>query len=250
MQLKRVLVVDDQNFAAQVLKEMLERHGFIVDVAHDGFTALAQALEAPPDIVLLDMVMPGMDGVETCRKFKQEPRTFSIPIIVVTAKKNKENLVSAFDAGADDYLSKPVEDHELLARIKSNLIKKEALLLLEKANQIKKEALTQLEKKVRESELLLDITQAVTSSLDTREILQAVVDNIARNITVKRCSIARVNSQENSATVLASSDMPGIEGLKISLDKYPEIREVVRTGKPLMIDDAKSHPLLRKCGIR
>jgi PAS domain S-box-containing protein len=104
--------------------------------------------------------------------------------------------------------------------------------------------LIQLERKVRESELLLDITQAVTSSLDTREILQTVVDNIARNITLKRCSIARVNSQENSATVLASSDMPGIEGLRISLDKYPEIREVVRTGKPLMIDDAKSHPLL------
>jgi PAS domain S-box-containing protein len=244
MQAKRVLVVDDQNFAAQVLKDMLERHGFIVDVAHDGFTALACALEASPDIVLLDMIMPGMDGVETCRRFKQESRLFSIPIIVVTAKKDKENLVSAFEAGAEDYLSKPVEDHELLARIKSNLIKKEALLLLERANQVKREALNQLEKKVRESELLLDITQAVTSTLNTREILQAVVDNIARNISVKRCSIARINLQEDSATVLASSDVPGIEGLKIRLDKYPEIREVVRTGQPLMIDDARSHPLL------
>ena len=244
MQAKRVLVIDDQNFAAQVLKDMLERHGFIVDVAHDGFTALAQALDTPPDIVLLDMIMPGMDGVETCRKFKQEPRTFSIPVIVVTAKKDQGNLVSAFEAGAEDYLSKPVEDHELLARIKSNLIKKEALLLLERANQVKREALTQLEKKVRESELLLEITQAVTSSLDTREILQAVVDNIARNISVKRCSIARINVQEDSATVLASSDVPGIEGLKIRLDKYPEIREVVRTGRPLMIEDARSHPLL------
>lgn len=244
MQAKRVLVVDDQNFEAHVLKDMLERHGFIVDVAHDGFTALAQALESPPDIVLLDMIMPGLDGVETCRRFKQDSRTFSIPVIVVTAKKDKENLVSAFDAGAEDYLSKPVEDHELLARIKSNLIKKEALILLERANQVKKEALTHLEKKVHESELLLEITQAITSSLDTREILQAVVDNIARNISVKRCSIARVNLLDGSATVLASSDVPGIEGLKIRLDKYPEIREVVRTGLPLMIDDVKSHPLL------
>ena len=248
MQAKRVLVVDDQNFAAQVLKDMLERHGFIVDVAHDGFTALARALEAPPDIVLMDLIMPGMDGVETCRRFKQESRTFSIPVIVVTAKKDKENLVSAFEAGAEDYLSKPVEDHELLARIKSNLIKKEALILLERANQVKREALTRLEKKVRESELLLDITQAVTSSLDTREILQAVVDNIARNISVKRCSIARINLLDDSATVLASSDVPGIEGLKIRLDNYPEIREVVRTGLPLMIDDVRSHPLLT--GVR
>jgi PAS domain S-box-containing protein len=241
---KRILVVDDQNFAAQVLKDMLERHGFIVDTVHDGFSAVARALEVPPDIVLLDMVMPGMDGVETCRKFKQEPRTFSIPIIVVTAKKDRENLVSAFEAGAEDYLSKPVEDHELLARIKSNLIKKEALLLLEKSNQVKKEALNQLERKVRESELLLDITQALTSTLNTREILQIMVDNIARNIMVKRCSIARVNLRDDSATVLASSDMPGIEGLTINLRKYPEIQEVIRTGQPLMIDDAKSHPLL------
>lgn len=248
MQAKRVLVVDDQNFAAQVMKDMLERQGFMVDVAHDGFTALAHALDVPPDIVLLDMIMPGLDGVETCRKFKQEPRTFSIPIIVVTAKKDRDNLVGAFEAGAEDYLSKPVEDHELLARIKSNLIKKEALILLEKANQVKKEALVQLEKKVRESELLLDITQAVTSSLNTREILQSVVDNIARNIDVRRCSIARVDQQENSATVLASSDVPGIEGFKIDLIKYPEIREVIRTGKPLVIDDAKSHPLLS--GVR
>ena len=119
MQAKRVLVVDDQNFAAHVLKDMLERHGFIVDVAYDGFTALACALETPPDIVLLDMIMPGLDGVETCRRFKQDSRTFSIPVIVVTAKKDKENLVSAFEAGAEDYLSKPVEDHELLARIRS-----------------------------------------------------------------------------------------------------------------------------------
>ena len=244
MQAKRVLVVDDQKIAARLLREMLERHGFVVDVVHDGFKALAQVLETPPDIILLDMIMPGMDGVETCRRFKQDPRTFSIPIIVVTALKDQENLVSAFEAGAEDYLGKPVEDHELLARIKSNLIKKEALFLLERANQVKKEALTQLEKKVRESELLLEITQAVTSSLDTRETLQSVVDNIARNIAVKRCSIARVNLREGSATVLASSDVPGIEGLQIRLDNYPELREVVRTGQPLMIDDARNHPLL------
>jgi signal transduction histidine kinase/DNA-binding response OmpR family regulator len=243
---KRILIVDDQKFAARLLRDLLVPHGFVVDEAYDGLAAFHFAVKSPPDLILLDLMMPGIDGVETCRKLKREPKTASVPVIVVTAKREKEYLIDAFRVGADDYLCKPVFDHELLARVRANLARSEAVSLLERPNAVKNEALSLLEKKVRNSEVLLEISQAATSTFDSAEILRIVVMKIADHLHVHRCSFARIDEENGYAVVLASSDAPGVEGLRIDLNRYPEIREAARTGKPVVIEEAKNHPLLRE----
>lgn len=133
---KKILIVDDQKFAVQMLRDALAPLGFVIEEASDGAAACRLTLEFQPDVILMDLVMPGMDGVETCRKIKQDDRTSATTVLVITANRDKENLVAAFEAGADDYLTKPVSDHELLARIKSNLMKRESLTLLEQKSRL------------------------------------------------------------------------------------------------------------------
>ncbi len=227
---KKILIADDQKFSLQMLRDALIAHGFKVFEAADGASACRQAEEILPDLILMDMIMPGLDGVEACRRIKQNRATSAIPIIMLTANKDKERLVAAFKAGADDYVNKPFASYELLARINSNLLKHEAVNVLRQ--------------KIADSEILLEIAQAVTSTLDTREILQSIVAKIAATLGVKRCSITMVRENDQYGYVLASSDNPEISDLRIELARYPEIQEVVRTGQTLILEDAKHHPLM------
>jgi signal transduction histidine kinase/DNA-binding NarL/FixJ family response regulator len=229
---KKILLVDDQEFALKILRDILGSDGFLIEEARDGETACRKAVEFQPDIILMDMVMPGMDGVEACRRIKQGSRTADIPVIVITANKDKEKLFAAFEAGADDYLNKPFAGRELQSRINSNLVKRAALTLLKH--------------KARDSEILLEILQAITSTLKTEEILQIIVKKIAANMLVNRCSIARIKEDDRYGYVLASSDDPEVNSLRIDLGRYPEIREVIRTGKTLILDDVKNHPLMNE----
>src|SRR5919198_1202633 len=119
---KRLLIVDDQKFSIQLLRDIVGPSNFIVDEALDGATACRKAAEQQPDLILMDLLMPQMSGAEACRRLKQDNATSSIPIVVVTANKDKENLVEAFEAGADPHIHKPFTNHELLARINSNLL--------------------------------------------------------------------------------------------------------------------------------
>lgn len=128
---KKILIVDEQKYAVQMLRDVLAPEGFIIETASDSETACKTALEFKPDLILMDMVLTRVDGIETCRRIKQDSRTSSITIIVVTASREKENLIAAFEAGADDYMTKPVSDHELLARINYNLMRKESVVLQE-----------------------------------------------------------------------------------------------------------------------
>ena len=228
----RILIVDDQVYARKVLSDALLPAGFLVQEAVDGEESCSLAATFRPELILMDMIMPGIDGIETCRRLKANPLTASIPVIVLTAVKDKDKLVEAFAAGADDYLSKPFSYHELLARINSTLAKREAAEMLRQD--------------VKDKEILLEISQAITSSLDTHRILQIIVEKIAGNINVLRCSMVRVKEEDNCGYVLASSDNDGIDGLRIELDLYPEIREVLRTGKALVLEDIKNHPLMEE----
>ncbi|MBT0653658.1 hybrid sensor histidine kinase/response regulator [Geomobilimonas luticola] len=232
MALPKILIVDDQAFARQLLHDELLAAGMLVAEAADGAAACALAATFQPDLIMMDMVMPGLDGIEACRRLKADPQTASIPVIVLTANKEKNKLVDAFAAGADDYLNKPFASHELLARINSNLAKRSSTEMLRQ--------------EVTDTGILLEISQAITSSLDTRRILQIIVEKIAGNMDVLRCSIVRLSEGDDYGYVLASSDDPGINGLRITLDRYPEIREVIRTGKSLVLEDVKNHPLMRE----
>lgn len=112
----QVLLVDDQPGVLEMLGLFFDRAGFDVEKATDGLTALKMISESQPDIVVLDVMMPGMSGIEVCRQLRSQPQTSQLPIIMLSAKGEVDDKLVGFEAGADDYVSKPVARQELLAR--------------------------------------------------------------------------------------------------------------------------------------
>lgn len=116
-----VLVVDDTPGNLQVVAEVLEQNGFEAALAADGALALEFAARERPDLILLDVLMPGLDGLEVCRRLKASEKTRSIPVIFLTALAECEQVVQGFDAGGVDYVSKPFHAAELLARVRTHV---------------------------------------------------------------------------------------------------------------------------------
>src|SRR6476646_7468183 len=115
---KKILVVDDEKPIADILKFNLEKEGFEIVMAHDGDEAIEKANEEQPDMVLLDIMLPGKDGLEVCREIR---KSSEMPIIMLTAKDSEIDKVLGLELGADDYVTKPFSTRELLARVKANL---------------------------------------------------------------------------------------------------------------------------------
>jgi len=113
----RVLVVDDSPTETHVLKSMLEQHGYDVNVAEDGETGMELARSKKPDVILMDIVMPGTNGFQATRKLSKDPETSSIPIVMISTKTQDTDRIWAKRQGALDYLTKPVTEQELLERI-------------------------------------------------------------------------------------------------------------------------------------
>jgi putative two-component system response regulator len=112
-----VLVADDDDGIRRLFSQLLTHEGYVVEMAADGPSTLAAVAQKPPDIVLLDVVMPGLDGFEVCRQLKRDPTTRLVPVILVTGLGNREQRIEGLQAGADDFLNKPTDVHELLARV-------------------------------------------------------------------------------------------------------------------------------------
>lgn len=115
----RVLVVDDDPDMATLLARMLAKEGMSVDTVHDGDAALVHAMSSSPDLILLDVMLPGMGGFDICARLKADEATALIPIVLVTALEDSHSRVKGIEAGADDFLSKPVKPEELIARVKT-----------------------------------------------------------------------------------------------------------------------------------
>ena len=116
-----ILVVDDQAANLRVVSALLARHGYEVVTADSGEEALAIASEQTPDLMLLDMIMPGMDGFALLEQIKQRPELLRLPVVFLTAAHDRELLLRAFDAGAVDYVTKPFMPEELLARVNAHV---------------------------------------------------------------------------------------------------------------------------------
>src|SRR5881628_3757417 len=117
----RVLIVEDEPDIRGLLVFHLEREGYQVVRSSDGADALRQVRARPPDLVLLDLMLPGMDGLEVCRRLRQDPATAPLPIVMLTAKGDEVDRVLGLELGADDYIVKPFSPKELLARVRAVL---------------------------------------------------------------------------------------------------------------------------------
>jgi DNA-binding response OmpR family regulator len=118
---KSVLVVDDEKMTRDLLRLMLKGTGFTIFEAEDGFMALEQIEAHMPDIMILDVMMPGLDGLAVCQKVRSEPKTANMPVIMLSAKTTPTAIQDGLDAGANRYLTKPVGFKELLQNIEAVL---------------------------------------------------------------------------------------------------------------------------------
>jgi len=119
----RILVVEDEHKLAGVLKRGLEEQGYAIDVAYDGADGLALATTAPYDLLVLDVMLPGLDGFSLCKELRAQHR--HMPVLMLTARDTVDDRVAGLDSGADDYLVKPFAFRELLARVRALLRREE-----------------------------------------------------------------------------------------------------------------------------
>ena len=117
----RILVVDDVEDNREIVRARLESQGYLVSTADDGEAALAAVTAAPPDLILLDIMMPKLDGIETVKRLKADASLPFIPVILLTAKTDTKDVVAGLEAGADEYLTKPFDHGALMARVKAML---------------------------------------------------------------------------------------------------------------------------------
>ena len=123
--MSRILIIEDEEAIADLEKDYLELSGFEVEVANDGVTGLDKALNEDYNLLILDLMLPGVDGFEICRKVRDEKNT---PIIMVSAKKDDIDKIRGLGLGADDYMTKPFSPSELVARVKAHLARYERLI--------------------------------------------------------------------------------------------------------------------------
>ncbi|MBD2578029.1 response regulator [Oscillatoria sp. FACHB-1406] len=151
----RILVVDDTPANLEVIGEMLAEVGYTIATAIDGERALKRVQTHPPELILLDVQMPGIDGFETCRRLKADPKTADIPIIFITALSDTDSKVKGFAVGAVDYIAKPFQEQEVLARIKTHLQLQQLKQHLEEQVEERTLALKAVLKKLSQSQLQL-----------------------------------------------------------------------------------------------
>lgn len=124
--MQRILIVEDERDIAELIAFNLKRAGFEISLAHDGIEGLEAALRERPDLIVLDLMLPGRDGFSVFRELKRDPRTHAIPVIMLTARAQTEDRIQGLEAGADDYLTKPFSPKELMLRVQAVLKRTES----------------------------------------------------------------------------------------------------------------------------
>lgn len=226
----KILVVDDDSASRSIVKYILSNEGYEVIEATGGSEGMRKVVIEKPDLILLDLVMPGVNGFDVCKMLKAELEESAIPVIIFSSKIEKEDIIKGLETGACDYIVKPVDAFELRARVKAQLRLKH---LYDEADAEKKDLAT-----------LLTISQAVSSTLHSSEILHTIVKSVAEVIEVVRCSIVKIGKKEGVGYVLTTYENPNIKYLPLELGKYPEIRRALEEKDAVIVGDIDTDPLM------
>ena len=225
-----ILIVDDTPNNLQLLFSYLETAGFKVLLAEDGETAIQIAQRQLPDLILLDVLMPGIDGFDTCNQLKSKPSTKEIPIIFLTALSETVNKVQGFKLGGVDYITKPSEQEEVLARIQTHL----NLTSMRHALAVKNR---ELEQALNFEALIKRITDKIRDSLDETYCLRVATEELATVLNLSSCQVELYNSAKTTATIVYehNNTLPQCQGETRQVNDFPELYRQLLQKSPLQL---------------
>ena len=233
---KTILIVDDEQKIVDLLVHNLKREGYETIEANDGITAVEMAKEQRPDLILLDIMLPRLDGLSVCKKIKN---IYNVPILMVTAKDDELDKIVGLELGADDYITKPFSVREVVARVKANLRKVEANLDIDNVERNNNENKT--EKKastIQVGQLVLDL-----------EKYEVHIDGKVINLTLREFEVLKFLAQQPGQVVTREALLERVWGYEY----YGDIRTVDVTVRRIRerIEKDTSNPqiLITKRGV-
>lgn len=241
-----ILVVDDTPANVMLLEAKLNNEYYDVVTAADGFEAIKQAKEHSPDLILLDVMMPGMDGFETCRQMKADHEISHIPVVMVTALNSPEDRVNGLQAGADDFLTKPIDDAALMARVRSLVRIKTLIDELRLRDQTGAEMGVLGEKN---NSFTMDVTGSKILVIDddgvqSKYILDALAQKFHAELLTKIDDTIKVAVEGAFDCILISTQLSEVDGMRLAmhLKTKDELRHVPLI---IMVDEEEREVMLK-----
>jgi light-regulated signal transduction histidine kinase (bacteriophytochrome) len=252
-----ILVVDDTPTNLEVLFNFLTDSGFKILVAEDGESAIEKVEYASPDLILLDIIMPGIDGFETCRRLKAKESTRDIPVIFMTALSETVDKVRGLQVEAVDYITKPLQQEEVLARVQTHLRLRNLTKQLQAQNLQLEQEIEQrqrqeqeLQRQYQRSRLFAEVTLKIRQSLKLEEILPVAVSEVQRILQADRVLIYHLRS-DGTGSVVAEALLPGwsaVLGHKFPEEVFPEeYRQLYSQGRIRTIADVEQETEVAPC---
>jgi signal transduction histidine kinase len=247
----KILIVDDTPVNLGVVVDFLQQDGFGIRIARTGESALKRVQYDKPDVILLDVLMPGMDGFETCRRLKQNETTRDIPVIFMTSLTGTEDKVKGFEAGAVDYVTKPLHQEEVLMRVRTHLrIRDLTLDLQEKNRQLETssriernrlfEAIAQQQQQLRTlNRKLTEVQEA-----ERKELARELHDEMGQALTAININLVEIKrTLPDSSYRLIEKELT--EAVQLTEQTLKQVRQMSLNLRPPMLDDLGLTPTLR-----
>ncbi len=242
-----VLVVDDVPANVKLLEAKLSNEYYDVITAKDGYEAIAQTKAKKPDLILLDVMMPGIDGFETCRRLKQDPEVSHIPVVMVTALSEPSDRVAGLEAGADDFITKPINDTALFARVRS-LVRIKVLI---DELRLRDKSGAQLGMSASDFSLNLDVSGAHVMLVDddvvqSKRIKEKLLANRYRvsHFTDHKKSLEDVQNLADLDLILISTQLEDVDGLRLAT-QFKAIEQFRHVPVIMLVDEEDQHLMLK-----
>jgi len=235
-----ILVVDDEPVIRETLERLLVAEGYTVALASNGSQALERAAALTPDVILLDVVMPNLDGFEVCRRLRADPLLSHVPVVMITALGERDARLRGLDVGADDFVTKPFDNAELLARVGTITQLNRYRRLLEEQAQ-RQQAEEELRERNRALSLLNRAVRVFSSTLKLDQVLAAVLEEVRRSLDVMACSVWLLDAGAGELVCRQATGPQNelVRGWRLSLTQGL-VGWVARNGQSLVVADSRA----------
>src|SRR5690348_2508150 len=234
--LAKILVADDDQSLVRTLTWILKEHGYSVVTVPGGEGLLAKVEEERPNLLLLDIMMPKVDGLQLLERLKRDDRFADLPVLMVSSMPPEEATVKSLGLGAADFISKPFRVRELLARVEAHL-------------RVGK-ALAAAREEARSRAAMVDILHEVTDSLKADEIYHILARRVARVLNISKCSMVLAKAGDQVGVVVAAYENPMLRNLQIELARYPEIQRALSTARTVLVENVSTDQLYAEERLR